>query len=355
MLDSGRPRRSPRRDQQRRVRVEVARRFLVPALLILSTILVGMGGYMLIEGWPLVDALYMTILTLTTIGYGEPFPLSSAGEIFTIGMMLATIAVAGYALSTVATFIFEGELNRMLRGRRMDRRITQMADHVILCGLGRTGYCIAEEFSKTQTPFVAIERNPETLEAALLTLGDILFLEADSTHDETLRAAGIERAVGLIAALGDDKDNLFIVLSARTLNPDLRIIARAQDDDNAAKMRRVGANEVVSPNAIGGLRMASVMIRPKVVSFLDEMLRVPGETLRISELDVDRVPGLVGMTLAEANIPARTGMLVVAIIGAEQGYRFNPRADTVLHHGDTLIVMGTPEQRAAFLNLAVGE
>jgi voltage-gated potassium channel len=323
--------------------------------LLLIVVVMGGGtlGYAVIEGWDILDALYMTIITMATIGYGETHPLSDGGRVFTIGLIIVSIGTAGYAVSTVAAFIVEGEFYRIIRERRMDQRIAQLTHHVIVCGGGRTGKYIADEFYRTQTPFVLIEQDEEVLRSAL-QIGDFPYLQGDATDDETLRLAGIERAKGLVAALGEDKDNVFITLSARALNPTLRVIARVNDDANASKLLKAGADEVVSPNRIGGLRMASIMIRPAVVTFLDEMLRVPGQTLRVDEAHIDQAPGLIGKTLGQADIGRRTGMLVMAIKSPDSGYRFNPGANTVLKTGDILIVVGTREQIAALRTSELG-
>lgn len=321
-------------------------RLVLALMLIIGVAVGGTLGYSLLEGWQLLDALYMTIITMTTVGYGETRPLTDGGRLFTIGLIIISIGIAGYAVSTVAAFILEGEFYRLIQERRMDKRLTQLKDHIIICGGGRTGKNIVEEFHRTQTPFVLIEREVEVLDAAR-QIADFPYLQGDATDDDTLRLAGIERAVGLVATLGEDKDNVFIVLSARALNPQLRIVARVSEEINTSKLITAGADEVVSPNAIGGLRMASVMIRPTVVSFLDEMLRVPDQTLRVDEVHINKVPALVKSTIGEANLGRRTGMLIVAIKSPHSGYRFNPGADTVLREGDILIVMGTPQQLAA--------
>ncbi len=315
-------------------------------LLLLGVVVVGTLGYHVLEGWQWLDALYMTIITMGTVGYGETHPLDAQGRIFTIFLIVASLGIAGYAITTLGTFIVEGELYQIIRGRRMDKRITNLTNHIIVCGGGRVGRAIADECHKTRTPFVLVEQDQDALQH-VLELEEVLYLQGDATEDETLRLAGIERARGLIAALGEDKDNVFIVLSARSLNPKLRIVARATDEKNIEKLHKAGADEVVSPNTIGGLRMASVMLRPTVVTFLDQMLRVSSQTLRIEEVHVDKVPGLVGKTLAGADIRQRIGMLVVALKSQDGMQQFNPSGQTMLKSGDILIVMGTPDQIAA--------
>lgn len=321
-------------------------RILRALILFATAVLAGTLGYHRLEGWPLLDGLYMTVITMTTVGYGEIRPLSETGRIFTIFLSLVSIGIGGYAISAIAAFIVEGDLQRIVRGHRMDKQIAQLDNHIILCGVGRVGKQVAAEFHKTRTPFVVIEQDPDEIEQ-LQHLGDILYLQGDATKDETLRLAGIERAKGVVIALADDKDNAFVALTARSLNPNLRIVARLAEEENAEKLRRVGANAIVSPNAIGGLRMASLVIRPAVVTFLDEMLNVPGQTLRMEEVQIEEASVLVGQTLREADIGRQTGLLVVAIRSGEGRYQFNPGAQTRLQGGDVLIVMGTPEQLAA--------
>ncbi len=237
----------------------------------------------------------------------------------------------------------------------MSNHIARLKDHIILCGGGRTGKHIAIEFHKTHVPFVIIEQNEEVIEALQHDIGDFPYLMKDATDDDTLIEAVIEQAKGLIAGLGDDKDNVFIVLSARALNADLRIVARANEEENQEKLRKAGANELVSPNAIGGLRIASLMIRPRVVAFIDEMIRVTDQTLRFDEVEVADVQGLAGKTLAQSHIGRRTGLLVVAIRGHDGALQFNPGGRTVLNRGDVLIVLGTSEQVAKLHDITGNE
>lgn len=324
-------------------RVSAHSRIFHPAIIIVIVIGFGTLGYRLLEDWSFVDALYMTMITMTTVGFGEVQPLSAYGQIFTIGLIVTSIGIAGYVISQLTAFVVEGEIKRIFQGRKMDKHIAALNNHIILCGAGRTGLHIAEEFHRTRTPFVVIEQDQEALED-LLRLDGLLYLQEDATQDETLILAGVQRAKGLVTTLSEDKDNIFVTLCARSLNPKLRIIARLVEEKNAELLRKAGADEIVSPNAIGGLRMASVMLRPEVVSFLDEMLRVTGQTLRLEEMHVDDTPGFLNCSLGEANIRRRTGLLVVAVKSQKSGYQFNPGAETILRSGDILIVIGTEEQ-----------
>lgn len=321
----------------------------------LLVLVLGAGtlGYTWIEKWSPLDSLYMTLITIATIGYGETHPLSDGGRVFTILLILTSLGIAAYSFTKVAQFVIEGEFHHFIRGRRMDKRIAELSGHVILCGGGSTGRCVAEELIKTRRPFVVIERDPELLEHTR-RLGDFPFVQGDATEDETLKMAGVDRAVGLIAGLPEDKDNVFVVLTARSLNPRLRIVSRVSEEENADKLKKAGADEVVSPTAIGGLRLASVMIRPQAVGFLDQMLRTAGGAIRVEEAEVGAGSGLAGRTLKDANIGRTTGMLVMAIKPKGGGYHFNPVADTAVQAGDVLIVMGTPEQLATLRKLAAG-
>ncbi len=312
-------------------------------MIILIVVCIGTLGYSLLEQWSVVESLYMTIITMTTVGYGEVRPLSTSGRLFTITLIIASIGIAGYVFSTITAFVVGGEINRILRGRRMDKQIAKLKDHIILCGAGGTGFHIAEEFYRTNTPFVVIEQDKEALRM-LSQLEDILYLRQDATQDETLLMAGIKKAHGLVTTLREDKDNVFVVLCARSLNPQLRIVSRLVEDEHAQLLRKAGADQIVSPNAIGGMRMASVMLRPTMVSYLDEMLKVIGQTLRVEEIRVDEFPDLLSCSLGEVDIRKRTGALVMAIKSQQHGYQFNPGAQTVLQSGDILIVIGTEEQ-----------
>ncbi|MFH1023367.1 MAG: potassium channel protein [Planctomycetota bacterium] len=329
------------------------RRFARALIIIAGITVLGTAGYHFIEGWSVFDSLYMTVITMATVGYGETHPLTPEGRGFTIFLIVCSVGMLGYAVSMLASFVAEGEFQRLLEGRRMDKAIAGLSGHIVLCGGGHTGKCIADEFRKSGTLFVLVERDRESLRH-VLALGDVPHIEGDASEDDCLRQAGIDRARGLVAALGEDKDNVFVVLSARALNPRLRIVARLVEEENAEKLRKAGADEFVSPNAIGGLRMASLMVRPAVVKFLDTMIRAKGAVLRVEEVGVASVPGLAGKTLGAADIARRTGLLVMALLRGDGEYIFNPPADTVVREGDILIVMGTREQLAALKSIVMG-
>lgn len=327
-------------------------RFVIAAGLILLLFVVGTIGYTVLEGWTVLDALYMTMITLTTIGFGETNELSNTGRIFTLALISASFIIYGYSLSQLTAFLFEGEIRQAIEGHRMERKIKRLRDHIILCGCGSTGIHIAMEFLRAEADFVIVDPIDAHIKELIETHGDVLHLAGDATNDEVLRIAGIDHARGLVAAVSNDKDNVFIVLTARSLNPNIRIVSRLIEDENYDKLRRAGADDVISPNIMGGQRMASVMLRPTTVSLMDELMRVPDQSLSIEEVLVEDIPAILDKSLGEANIAHLTdGLLVVAIVEIDKGYTFNPGAKTMLRRGDVLIVMGNSRQRTALRQL----
>lgn len=280
----------------------------------------------------------MTVITLATVGYGETHPLSVAGRIYTIFLILAGMGVLLYGVSSMTAFFVEGELQAILRRRKMRRTVKKLSGHAIVCGAGRTGRHVIEELKKTRTPFVVIEADPK--EARALEDEGVIVVHGDATQEEAMREAGVEKAGRMVVCLTEDKDNLFVVLSARGLNGRMRIVTRYVDENSMDKLKRAGADAVVSPNAIGGLRMASEALRPAVVSFLDTMLRSTKGTLRVAEAAVQNGSRMANRAIAAARITDRTGLLVLSLRGTDGGYLFNPPGQTVLKAGCTLIVMG---------------
>ena len=309
-------------------------------VLVLVVVTAGTTAFMLVEGWPFFDALYMTVITISTVGFGEVHPLDSGGRLVAIGLILAGTGSLAYGLSVLAAFIVEGELRNVLGKRRMEKALARLSGHVIVCGGGETGKHIVEELLKTRTPCVVIEQ--DLVRSRLLErFGEILVVEGDATEGDVLSHASIAAAHGLISTLPSDKDNLFVILTARELNPKLRIVSRVIAYESEPKLRKAGADAVVSSNQIGGMRMVSAMIRPQVVSFLDSMLRDPNRVFRVEEAEVPPVSPLVGKTLGEVDFHNRVGLLVVAKRQGPQGeYVYNPKASLRLGAGDVLIVCG---------------
>lgn len=322
-------------------------RFLWVFALFVFLVFLGSVGYRIIEGWGVMDAVYMTVITLTAVGYSEVQPLTENGRVFTMVLLGAGITWMGTWFALITSFIVELDLTQVMRTRRNTKRLNDMEDHVIVCGAGRTGRQVIDELEDMQARWIAIERDPARVDALQDAYPDGLVLTRDATHDETLLEAGLDRARGLVACLSADTDNLFICLSARDLEPELTIVARAYEEETMDKLYRAGATHVVSPNVSGAVRMASVLLRPSVVSFLDIATRSSDLSLRMEQAAISPDSRLVGRTLAEARIPQATGLIVIALKkegSAPGGFVFNPVADTELHAGDELIVLGTQEQ-----------
>lgn len=318
------------------------RRLVTAILFLVLSLILGVVGYQVVEGWNFSDSLYMTVITLATVGYGETNPLTPAGRIFTMLLIMIGVGALTYGLTAATAFVVEGTLTDMIGRRRMEAEIHKLNDHIILCGLGETGRHIAEEFLKIQVPFIAIDKDGDRVKQ-MEKIGRFLRIEGDATADEVLLRARIKEARGLVAALPQDRDNVFVILTARELNSHLRIVSQVIEEESRVKLLKAGADETVSTNFIGGLRMASVMIRPTVVSFLDKMLRASGDDVRVAEAKIPSGSRLAGNTLSEAGIYERTGLTVIAIAQGEK-YELNPGPDMRLREGDGLIVCCSVEQ-----------
>lgn len=304
--------------------------------LIILVITFGASGYMLIEGWSFLDALYMTITTLTTVGFREVHELSEAGMIFTLVLIMVGVGTVLYALSAGAQIIIEGELQELFGRKRLEKKIKGIKDHYIICGYGRMGRIICRELRGEKASFVIIEKDP----AKGVCAGDTLIMNGDATSDDSLRDAGIERARGLISVLPTDAENLYVVLSARGLNPSLFIVARASDEGAEGKFIRAGANRVVSPYSIGGLRIAHTVLRPAVVDFIEFATKTGNIELRMEEIFIPDGSGLSGQTLGQCGIGKELGIIIVGIKRESGEMKFNPTFRTTINAGDTLIALG---------------
>jgi len=324
-------------------------RFLIVIAIAALLVAVGTAGYTLIEGWPASDALYMAVITLTAVGYSEVYPLTEMGRRFTMGLLLGGITWLGLWFALITSLLVELDLKNVLRRRRAMREIGRLQGHYIVCGAGRTGRQVVQELEAQGAPWVVVDRDPSMLEEVLVNIPDAFTIEADATHDQSLLEAGLERSKGLVSCLSGDTDNLFVCLSARDLNPNLTIVVRAYEEETMDKLYRAGATYVVSPNVSGAIRMASVLLRPSVVSFLDIAMRGSKLELRMEQTSIEETSHLAGKTLAQARIPQETGMILIGLRkrdAAESEFVFNPVASTRLEPGDEMIVLGKTEQIA---------
>jgi len=317
-----------------------------------GVVAVGALGFCLVEGWSLGDSLYMTVMTVTTVGYGPPLPLSTAGRNFTTAFMVLGVAVTGYILSSAVQALVRSEIVAAYGERRRHREMSKIHDHYIICGAGRVGSRVVREMTREGVPFVVVERDPA--KAADLGLPATQVLVRDATLDETLAEAGVERARGLAATLADDADNLYVVLTARTLNPALHIVARAVEEQAEAKLKRAGANRVIAPTIIGSHRMAQSLLRPAVADFMDS-ITADSLDLAFDEVLVAPTSELADHKLKFTNISSQHNIVVVAIRRRDGEMIFNPSGDTRIDAGDLLIVIGRAGSLMELAALARGE
>ncbi|HYT67871.1 MAG TPA: potassium channel protein [Vicinamibacterales bacterium] len=311
------------------------------ALLIVGVHVVGTAGYVLIEGWSAWDAFYMTVITVTTVGYGEVHPLSPAGRAFTVVILLTGVGAFFYAFTLFMTLLAEGGLVERRERKRLARMLDNLVDHFIVCGFGRMGEIIAHEFARQKVPFVVIERNPERMHLAIEQ--GFLAVEADASNEEVLRRIGIARARGFVAAVSTDAENVYAVLSARLLNPNLFIVGRAETEDSRTKLMRAGADRVISPYQLGGLQLAQTALRPAVVDFVQLATSSENMDLNLEQVHITEGSSLAGRSLIDAGLRQRFGVVVVGIRRADGHMDFNPEPETSMRAGDDLVVLGRAE------------
>ncbi len=309
------------------------------ALLIL---VIGTLGYMIIEGWSLSDAVFMTVTTLSTVGYGLVGPLSLSGRVFTVALILVGVGILVYSFSTFGEYLVVATMRQQFQRRRTTRMIEKLKEHVVICGYGQVGSSTAITLRDSDNNIVIIDSDKERI----LQAQDegFLALVGDASEDEILYEAGLEQAKSIIVTTGDDSLNLFIVLSARAINPDLLIISRANNAINEKKLKRGGADRVVSPYQIGGRHMANIVVRPQVTDFFDVVTLKGGVELWIEELVISDSSAIAGKTVGEADIRRKTGVSLVALYRQQEEGNIVPNAETRLQVGDKLLVLGTRDQ-----------
>ena len=328
--------------------MDIKERIVRPIIAIIAVISFGTVGYSVIEQWGFFDSLYMTIITLTTVGYDEVHTLSREGKIFTIVLILSGVGAMLYALGVAARMLLEGKIREIFGRKKLSKTIEKLRNHYIICGYGRMGRIICKEMLSHGSPFVVIEKNPEVLTSMDK---NILALQGDATQDSVLKNAIIDRALGLISVLSSDADNLYVVLSARGINSKLRIVARASEEGSEKKLLRAGADNVVSPYYLGGLRIAHTVLKPAVVDFLEFATRTENLELQIEEVKVKDDSRITGRSLDECGIRKELGIIIVAIKRESGEMEFSPTSTSVIKRGDTLVAMGETKRLKALEDL----
>jgi len=317
----------------------------VALTLVVVTLLVGVLGYKVIAGYDWVDALYMTVITVTTVGFGEVNPLTPEAKIFTVILILCSVVIVGYAISVITEYIISRSAYDTLKHEKVQKQINKLSGHIIVCGYGRNGKQAVEKLRAYNKPFVIVDQDEEVVQR--YEDAHTLFVKGDANEDEILQKAGVERASTLISSLPDDADNLFVVLSARQLNQKLKIISRAEYETSQKKLKLAGADNVIMPNRIGGDHMASLVVVPDLIEFLDN-LSVVGEedSINVEEITFERVcpNGKEMTTIKEIDLRYKTGCTIIGYKSPEGKYTVNPSADLVLKKGSKLVVIGRPEQ-----------
>lgn len=312
--------------------------------MIIFVIAAGTMGYMLITGQGFLDSLYMVIISITTVGYREIFDPTPTLKIFNMLLILSGVAAIFYGLMIVMQMVVEGQVRRMLGRKKMEKELKKLKNHYILAGFGRVGQIVYNEIAKSETSVVVIESNPEIVE--LLNKKSILYIEGNATEDEVLQNAGIDKAIGIVSAIPSEADNVYLALTARQLNPELKIIARSDTGETEMKLYRAGANRVICPHKIGGMRMALSLLRPNVVDFME--LESAGEDLDIAieEVIVPEGSSLDGVLLRDSDLKNKLDLMVVAIKKPDKTIHFNPGANTKIETGNILVLIGHKQNLA---------
>jgi voltage-gated potassium channel len=318
--------------------MNVPKKLVFPILIFLVLLLSGIFGYMWIEGWDLLDSLYMTIITISTVGYGEVHEIGPGGRVFTVLLIIFGVSIITYMVSLVVETLIAGEIRSVLGRRKVGKRIKSLRDHYIICGYGRIGSIICKELTHKAIPLMVIEKDGQVLDQ--LEQDKILYMDGDATNEETLLEAGIEKAKGLVTVVSSDAENVYICLTARGLNPRLYVLSRAEDEASERKLVRAGANKVILPYMLGGRRMVQAIIRPTVSDFLESAVHDQSFELEIEEITVGKDSRLVNQTLVDSGIRQDMDIIIIGIKEKAGTMVFNPSSQTKIQSHDILIAMG---------------
>jgi len=320
-------------------------------LLIILIVCIGIVGFVVIESYTVFDAFYMTIITVATVGFEEIKPLSDAGRGFTVFLIITSFGTFAYAVTSISKYVIDGEINQYFKNYKVNSLISKLENHVIICGYGRNGKQAAHALAKNKIPFVVIEQKKE-ITSSIHKYEAELVIEGDSTQDEFLNKAGILKARALICTLPNDADNLFIVLSAKTLNPNLLIISRASEDNSFKKLKLAGANNVIMPDKIGGAHMASLVMKPDLIEFMDIINGQGDDNIVLDEIICTNTSkGLLNKSIAEIKSANKTGINIIGLKSAIGNYIINPSDDTIIQERSKIFVLGNNEQITNFRNI----
>lgn len=312
-----------------------------PFVIITALLMVGVAGFMVIEGYNIWEAIYMTVITVTTVGFNEVKPLSFHGRIFTVFLIMGSFGTFAYTITEVTKYVVDGEFRRLLLHIRVDRSINKLKNHTILCGYGRNGKQAYKTLAENGVTCVVVEKDKDII-SELMESDKILFVEGDATQDEVLMRAGIKEASALITALPNDADNLFVVLTARVNNSKIKIISRASADNSDTKLRHAGVDNVIMPDKVGGAHMAQLVVKPDVVEFIDLLTGQPSVETHIEEIQCRLLPEkYIGKTIAQLNVRKNWGANIVGFKTSAGEYVFNPAPDTEIQADSKLFVLGT--------------
>lgn len=329
---------------------KIVRSLATALTMLFVTLCVGVSGFYWVENLSLIDSVYMTIITMSTVGYetlGEN-GLSDEGKLFVIFLIIFTLGTFTYAITTLTTLLVEGEMQKLVKGYRVNKEISKLKDHIIICGLGRNGSQAARELDLENVPYVIIERDPGVIENHLALQPNSLVFAGDATQEEVLEAVGIRAAKGVISALADDADNVYVTLTIRQINPKVQVVARASNESTISKLKVAGANRVILPNLLGGRKMAKIITKPALMDFVDLITGQGQFHLNLEQVDCLDNGKLVGKTLRELDIRSKTGVMVLGTQDAEGNFALNPDVNKVIHGKERLFVIGSDDQISKF-------
>jgi voltage-gated potassium channel len=320
-------------------------RLLQPFIILHAIIVTGLIGFMVIEKYNFLEAFYMTTITVTTTGFQEVRPLSNVGKVFTMFLLIASWAAFAFAITRITQFVTSGEINKYFKIRRLMKAIDKLSGHVIICGYGRNGQQASHTLKIHNVPFVVVEKSEERMERISSDHPTLIFLMGDATEDDVLKRAGVENAKALITTLPEDADNVFIVLSARSMNTKIQIISRASDHSSVLKLKKAGADNVIMPDRIGGTHMATLVSKPDVIEFIDFLSGEEGEPIHMESVAYDNLPeGVKNKTLRDVMNWRKTGVNCIGIKNPEGKFVINPPDDVIIERGMKVIVLGTKWQ-----------